>query len=1186
MAFAYFDRVKESSTTAGLGVFTLAGAIAGFQAFSARYANGDTLHYTIFQASTGAWEVGLGTWLTGNQLQRTTVLASSNANALVNFAAGSKEVFVTNPAVVDSLCGARMFVVADVTARDAIPAAALRTNMLVLTLATNAFYRWTGSAWVSFGGFAPTGSAVGQTQIWNGTGWAAGALDLADPDAVGSSILGPNNGGTGIAGAGGTPNRVLLTTNGTSWAAGLVNLASMVTGTLAVTGLAAAVGFSVLGRAATGSGDRADIAASQVGQVLRRDGSGLSFGALDLADSDAVNGLLPGTNVDPAFGTRNISTTGTLSAGKTALTPLVETSGSPFALRVTGAAHTTLAASGEVVDLDFALGRTVQLATGAVSQQRAARFAAPTYSFVGASVISDAATIAITGAPAAGTNATITRSYSLWAQAGLGRFDAGIAFGATVGSTGELRGGTSFSLVGKRTGGVTDQTYFSYDAATSTFLDHPSTITARILGTTTHVLGSAALTSHVRDYLWNDAVATPRLMQQATAGLTGALLSIIAQESTAIGGTGGALNVQAGDATGPSGTRTGGAATFRSGTGTSAHGVLTLGRGSVSVLVANATSTTVGESTLSDLVLGSTASLRLNGTAAMTWGSTIQIVQAAGILEYASAILTPTIRQLASSAASATGGAFLINAQDVSGTGASGGSLTIRGGDSSGASGTRNGGNVVMRVGTGITAPGQLTVYAGNGAGGYALFGRNNANNADILLTYWDAPNQRLILGDSSTLATGYIYLQSNLIQMRVGTNSAMDFTTSLIRPMINSMSWDAGATAPTITQVTATGAVATGAPFTLASQDCSGTTTTVGGSMLIRAGDATGGAGTRTGGALTLRSGTGATAYGQLLIQGGSGLYGLRLTGRNAANTDNIDVIYWDSTTSGNGPTIVIGSTGVGEVVAKSRSTTGAFSVSIGSGTVMRVGPTQTDLSTPLLQFSSAVSAPSIGQQVVSTASITATSFTLFAQDASGTTNVTAGAMLIRAGDATGASGIRNGGALTVRSGTGASSNGDLTLQRGTVDVLKATATAGMTITIGSGVGPIVMSCGGAIDYSVYMIPGGVARNEFASTFIDFDDQTALGTSPTWSIKGQGTDFFQFGKTAGVPGIRFFPGGSLASQAADPGALTAASGTASGTITSVGGAFNTTTLDNNFKSLAEKYNTLRNLVRAVGLAA
>jgi len=49
-----------------------------------------------------------------------------------------------------------------------------------------------------------------------------------------------------------------------------------------------------------------------------------------------------------------------------------------------------------------------------------------------------------------------------------------------------------------------------------------------------------------------------------------------------------------------------------------------------------------------------------------------------------------------------------------------------------------------------------------------------------------------------------------------------------------------------------------------------------------------------------------------------------------------------------------------------------------------------------------------------------------------------------------------------------------------------------------------------------------------------------------------------------------------------DTVALTAASGTASNTVTSVGASFSTTVLDNNFKSLASKLNELITLINNV----
>lgn len=85
------DRVRETTTTVGTGTITLAGAVTGFQSFNTAFANGNTVYYVI-QGGT-EWEIGIGTVGTGT-LARTTVLQSSNADALVPFSAGIKDVFV------------------------------------------------------------------------------------------------------------------------------------------------------------------------------------------------------------------------------------------------------------------------------------------------------------------------------------------------------------------------------------------------------------------------------------------------------------------------------------------------------------------------------------------------------------------------------------------------------------------------------------------------------------------------------------------------------------------------------------------------------------------------------------------------------------------------------------------------------------------------------------------------------------------------------------------------------------------------------------------------------------------------------------------------------------------------------------------------------------------------------------
>jgi hypothetical protein len=97
MAFVIKDRVKETTTTTGTGTLTLDGAATGFETFSGALGNTNTTYYAIASQNSGDFEVGIGTVGAGT-LSRDTVISSSNSDALVNFSAGTKDVFVTLPA--------------------------------------------------------------------------------------------------------------------------------------------------------------------------------------------------------------------------------------------------------------------------------------------------------------------------------------------------------------------------------------------------------------------------------------------------------------------------------------------------------------------------------------------------------------------------------------------------------------------------------------------------------------------------------------------------------------------------------------------------------------------------------------------------------------------------------------------------------------------------------------------------------------------------------------------------------------------------------------------------------------------------------------------------------------------------------------------------------------------------------
>ena len=92
----YADRVQETTTTTGTGTVTLAGAVSGYRTFTSAITTGDRVRYTI--ALGTEWETGDGVLATTSTLERENVYASSNSNALVNFSAGSKLVFITEPA--------------------------------------------------------------------------------------------------------------------------------------------------------------------------------------------------------------------------------------------------------------------------------------------------------------------------------------------------------------------------------------------------------------------------------------------------------------------------------------------------------------------------------------------------------------------------------------------------------------------------------------------------------------------------------------------------------------------------------------------------------------------------------------------------------------------------------------------------------------------------------------------------------------------------------------------------------------------------------------------------------------------------------------------------------------------------------------------------------------------------------
>ena len=151
-------------------------------------------------------------------------------------------------------------------------------------------------------------------------------------------------------------------------------------------------------------------------KFLRQTGTGTNGAAPawdTLTSSDIGLGNVENTAISTWAGSTNITTVGAVTTRNLAVVPVASTGSPSPSVTVTAPAHTALTASTESNDLNINLARTAQFATGALATQRAIRIQPPTYSAVGASVITNASTVSIDNPPAAGSNVTITNPAAL-----------------------------------------------------------------------------------------------------------------------------------------------------------------------------------------------------------------------------------------------------------------------------------------------------------------------------------------------------------------------------------------------------------------------------------------------------------------------------------------------------------------------------------------------------------------------------------------------------------------------------------------------------------------------------------------------------------------------------------------------------------------------------------------------------
>jgi len=95
----YADLVEQQTTTTGTGTYVISGSVLGRQTFANAFIDGEEVPYVVTD-DAGNYECGLGTWTESTfTLARTVILTSSNANAAVSWAAGTKRVYVSPSAL-------------------------------------------------------------------------------------------------------------------------------------------------------------------------------------------------------------------------------------------------------------------------------------------------------------------------------------------------------------------------------------------------------------------------------------------------------------------------------------------------------------------------------------------------------------------------------------------------------------------------------------------------------------------------------------------------------------------------------------------------------------------------------------------------------------------------------------------------------------------------------------------------------------------------------------------------------------------------------------------------------------------------------------------------------------------------------------------------------------------------------
>jgi len=482
MALVLRDRVQQTGTANTTVSFTLSGSVTGFQSFSV-VGDTNTTYYAATDTS-GNWESGLGTYsTTGPTLTRTTILSSSNSGSAVTFS-GTVTVFLTYPS-------SRALYLNDTSAGINVSQAAFTANGIPYASSTSALA--TGSA-LTFNGtnltttgtttaasFIPTGTTVPTYGVFKKastvlglsaessaivTIYAAGGVGIGTNISVSESLLKID------------PTNITypLFTPSTTNAFGFFNAG----GTFTKNGDFAQVNANSLKTPALVLDDGVDTYTAGIATTLYIEnepsaGSGQTvitnpYALLIGAGTAAFNGgaVIGGVSY------RQNSNGSYLSIGGANTVNVFGTSGSLF-----NVASTTITTPNTVPSL------------AASSSFGTTTFA----STLAGSTITNAATLYIAAAPAAGTNVTITNGYALYIAAGASYFGGAV----TTTGTGTFANTTGNKLV---VSGVVSQAAWTttgpaISVAAGTYTSSAGltgTVAASSLGTPTLAATTAAQT--------------------------------------------------------------------------------------------------------------------------------------------------------------------------------------------------------------------------------------------------------------------------------------------------------------------------------------------------------------------------------------------------------------------------------------------------------------------------------------------------------------------------------------------------------------------------------------------------------------------------------------------------------------------------------------------------------------------